>query len=317
MRNIRILLAMMAGAATAVTQPTVRGPMSGFVYDGTVRGLRPVHGVPGAAFLGTRVGPEMGFAQVSPDGRMALGVAEGVLLRITSLETFNPVEIPLAGAIAAVDRIAWSPDSSAAVVYSKESHRLQRLSGLDGAPTAHEPLELAPWGELLTTLAADDRAERIALGIEGAGLFLIAADRTPLTIASLDRADSAVFAGGVLYAADRSARKIVEVRNLSGSPEALLFADENSGVEDPSGLGVAGALLVVATPSARALDLFDIGERRSVERILVDTVPTGIETLGRILLFARPERAGEPFWVLDTILDASQHPRAYFVPAGL
>ncbi len=312
MRKIQIVFALLAGVAMTAAQPALRAPMSGFVYDTLSRSLRPVHGVPGAGYLGARLELELDYAQVSPDGRLALGVSGGSLARI-ALETPEPAVTLIEGAIGAVERIAWSPDSSVAVIYSTATHRLQRLTRLNGTPLADEPLDLAPWGERVTTLAVGDAAQ-IAVGIEGAGLLLIAAGQTPLAIGILDRADSAVFASGVLYAADRAARRIIEVRNLTGSPEATLFADETNGVEDPAGLGLAGGTLVVASPSGRAIDLFGVADRRLVERVVVESVPTGIEPLGRMLLFARPQRADEPLWILDI---AGESPRAYFIPASL
>ena len=77
----RILLAvtalLMAGAA-AGQMASLKGPISGIVYDAPSRSVRPVMGFPGSSYLGKAIVNDVQMASISPDGESAL-VIEGLL----------------------------------------------------------------------------------------------------------------------------------------------------------------------------------------------------------------------------------------------
>ncbi|MCP5111736.1 MAG: hypothetical protein GY953_12975, partial [bacterium] len=74
MKRALLLTLLLLIALTLAAQ--VRGPVSGFVYDGYERALRPIIGFPGAAYLGLAVTGAVDAASASPDGRLAV-ISEG------------------------------------------------------------------------------------------------------------------------------------------------------------------------------------------------------------------------------------------------
>jgi hypothetical protein len=87
-------------------------------------------------------------------------------------------------------------------------------------------------------------------------------------------------------------------------------------VFDPTGLAVSGTgrYLLVADKGSRALRVFETATRTSLDPIPLDFSPVHLERLstGPTFLLNRP---GDKHWLL--VVDATDAPRVYFVPAGV
>ena len=160
--------ALGALAITARAQPSagVSGPVTGFVFVGPAGAIRPMLGIPGAAYLGGPVATGLVAASIAPDGSAALAVQQaGKLVLYTGLRTGAPVATAVPGGIAGADHFAWAGDSSGAAVYSAASGQGQILSGLGKSPAAGSPIDLAGIAGQVTALACD--GQRLIVGVSG------------------------------------------------------------------------------------------------------------------------------------------------------
>ena len=79
-RRLLPLLCCLAMAGVSQDRSDLRGPVSRVVFDQNARALRPMLGVPGAAYLAAPLVSGIDAASVSPDGSAALAVQEGRLV---------------------------------------------------------------------------------------------------------------------------------------------------------------------------------------------------------------------------------------------
>src|SRR5437773_1614547 len=184
-------------------------PTAGFVYSPGSRTVRPLLGIPGATYIGGAVLNGVTAAWVAPGGRWAFVTAAAGQAFVRGLSEAAPAECAAEGAIAAVDRVAWSRDASFAVLYSSSTGRLQRVRLADGQVSVDEPVDLTGWGEP-ATLAIDPSGRQIAFGIAGAGVYVMDGVQSPALLVSMARPAAAAFSDtGRLYAVDAETRRIV------------------------------------------------------------------------------------------------------------
>ena len=82
------MLGALAVTGWAQTSAGVAGPVTGFVYDTQLGAVRPMLGIPGAAYLGNVVATGLGAASVAPDGSAALAMQQnGKLVLYTGLRS--------------------------------------------------------------------------------------------------------------------------------------------------------------------------------------------------------------------------------------
>ena len=249
----RLLLAFGALAVTGSAQPSagVTGPVTGFIFSPTPSGsLRPMLGIPGAAYLGNAVATGLEAASVAPDGSAALAVQQGGKLMLYSGLRSAPVPTALAvtGGIAIADHFAWAPDSASAAVYSSSSGQAQILSNMDSKPTGASPIDLLQLPGPVTALAFDGR--RLILAVSSAdagGIYLAGGSASLQRIAPAASPSAIALAGSSLYFADSQSQQVFQVQNYAGTPAAVLFANDAS-IDSPVGVQVSadGQRLYVA-----------------------------------------------------------------------
>lgn len=120
-RNLVILMICASSIAIcANNNAAVRGPVTGYIFDAQAHAIRPMMGIPGAAYLGSPVVSNVDSASVSPDGSAAFAIQAGKLVVYTGLASASPTAVYLHGSIPA-DRFAWAPGATAAAIYSSKS----------------------------------------------------------------------------------------------------------------------------------------------------------------------------------------------------
>jgi hypothetical protein len=302
-------------AAPLVAQPGFTGPTAGFVYTRGSRAVRPLRGVPGAAYIAAPVLNDVDAAWIAPGGAWAFVTTAAGSQFVRGLSDAAPSAYTADGIIDGVDRVAWTPDASAAVLYSSSAARLQRVRLAAGRISADGPVDLTPWGKAVA-LAIDPSGRRIVFGVPGTGLFAIDEGQAPVLLLSMARPAAAAFSdSGHLYAVDAETRKIVEF-GADSSPSDFAVVDLPDGtVFHPVGLAVSatGKYLMVADKGSRALRIFETATRAAADPISLDFAPIHLERLstGSTFLLNRPD--GKQ-WLL--VLDAADAPRVYFVPAA-
>ena len=308
------LLLCLATAGLAQDRAAVGGPVSGIVFDQNAQALRPVLGIPGAAYLAAPLVSGIDAAAVSPDGSSALAVVDGRLSLIAGLKNLAPAIAPIEGALSAVDRFAWSPDGATAAVYSSRDNRFQVLSDLRKTPAAGPAIDAAIEGTV-TALAVDRAGEVLAGAASGdaGGVYLLGPDG-PRLILKAGTPVALVFANGErdLYVADRTGQRIWSVQGFAGAAAAVVFAD---GVSSPVGLQLSadGKRIFVASAETRALSVLDTASGASLGSLELDCAPTGLRAFGSDVWLLNSDRGSEePLYVID----GAGEPAAWFVPAG-
>jgi hypothetical protein len=281
------------------------------VFDQKAQTLRPMLGIPGAAYLGSAVLGSLDAAAVAPDGSAALAVKEGKLLLITGLKA-EPAAVEIEGAIEGVGRIAWAADGLSAAVYAPASGRVQMLRKLNAAPEADEAVDLSGVAGTVTSLACAGGGIVAGLADEAAGgVYFVKAGTAPRLLAAAARPSGIAVAGSDLFFADQDRGQVWQVAGFAGDATPMLFAE---GLASPVGVQVAGNRLFAANAGDSTLEIFDRNARASAGRLALDASPAMLETCGNraVLLLNAAGAAGEPLYVLD----AGENPAVYFVPAG-
>lgn len=328
-----LLLASVLLASAAAQTAAVRGPVSGVVYDGAERAVRPVIGVPGAAYLGPPIAAEIDFAGIAPSGQSAVVLAAGALYFVRGLQGGEPRWRALEQRSSA-GLAAWSPDSGTVAVWSAEGGRLRAWRGLTGrvAAASHRGTRgsrsrsagrtgpgtprLEDFGFVdgsVAALAVDGRG-RVLYAVPG-GLYLARSGGPASLIAPLEDPAAIAVAEAGLFVADRARGEVLEVRGYATSPDIRLFAGPGRGIEDPAGLAVieGGRTLVIAEARPRRLKFYDIETRAQTGELEVPIPPGRLSPLGeRFLLLNQRSAAGETLYVLDS----AGAPAVYFIPAG-
>lgn len=140
------------------------GPVSGAIFHGGSRSIRPILGVPGSAYLGGAIASGLDLAAVSPNHKLAIAIRDGSGVLLTGLDGAPAAEIQL-DAISGVDKIFWSGDSTAAGLYSSGS----------GAVQTWRNGELRNAGSISGSVLAlaVDGAGRVYAGVDGDGVYVL------------------------------------------------------------------------------------------------------------------------------------------------
>jgi hypothetical protein len=290
-------------------------PTAGFVFRAGSGAVRPLVGVPGATYLGGPVLTGLRAAWIAPGGNWAFIITADHAAFVRGLSENAPSESPADGLIGAVDRVAWSRDGSVAVLCSTSGAQLQRVALANGRVSADDPLDLTPWGAP-TALAVDPSGRRIAFGVDGAGIYLTDGTKPPTLLVSLPRPAATAFSdAGRLYTVDADTGRILEF-TPDLSPADFAVVDAVDGVEfKPVGLAISGGgrYVILTDRGSRTVRVYETATRTLAETIQLDLAPAHTDRLstGATYLLNRPHGAE---WLL--VLDASDMPRVYFVPAG-
>ena len=208
--TLSLLILALLACPLAAADARLAGPVSGFFFDAGSHSLRPMIGVPGSSWLGDPLAAELDYAAMAPNGKAALAARAGRLYLIAGLDRFELQWNELGAALEGLDRIAWSADSSAAIVANSASGRLQRWSKLNTAPESADPLELA--GRLLA-LVLDETGGTAVAGVADSGMYLLTAGSVR-QISRMAQPVSLALAGNDLYVANRAASEILAIPRL-------------------------------------------------------------------------------------------------------
>lgn len=294
-----------AVAGMAGQQLSFDGPRSGFLFDDRVGEIRPILGVPGAAYLGDAVLAGLAWASVAPNAAVALGVRDDALYAVAGLDRLNPELQPIANATVLPDRAAWSAEGSVAVVYVSGSGWAQVIRDFASRPVASEPIFLGPD---VTALAVDAQG-RVVAGRED-GLYFAAPDELRrLPVPAVRVASLAISASKLWLAAADG--QVLEIQDYAAQPR-IAALDQ---LGDPVGLAVApdGSALYAADRASRAILVYDLVRRVPAARLELEVDPAMLEPLsgGSIFLVRKPVVPTDPLWVFK----AQPEPGIWFVPA--
>ncbi|MGD0361022.1 MAG: hypothetical protein ABSC93_09145 [Bryobacteraceae bacterium] len=306
--------AALAAAGWAQSSAGVNGPVTGFIFDMQAGAIRPMLGIPGAAYLGNATVAGLAAAAVSPDGSAALAVQNGKLFVYNGLRTTALAVSAVGGAIAKPSYFAWA-DNNIAAIYAPASAQGQILSGLTAAPAAGAPIDLAGLPGPVTALAFD--GQRLILAVtssESGGIYLASVAAGTERIAVAANPSALTVAGSSLYFADSQAQQIFQVQNYARTPSVVPFAND-SGIASPSGLQISadGRRLYVANAGSRKLAVYDIASRSPEQTVDLSFTPTRLDRFGDSSVFLMNGIGQGPFYVARD--GGAGKAAVYFVPA--
>ncbi len=281
-RKLLLVFCVIATAGWAGSSASVGGPVTGFIFDSQTLAIRPMLGIPGAAYIGAPVASQVAAASVSPDGSAAFVIQLGHLVMYSGLRGTAPASVTVDNAIAGVDHFAWAADGSAAAVYSSRSGLAQILTSLAQTPAAGAPIDLSGIQGTVAALAFDGQHLIAgAASTESGGIYLAGPQMAPERIAAASSPSAIVLAGANLYFADRQSQQIWEIESYAKIPGAVLFAGD-SGISAPAGLQLSadGQRLYAANAGNRKLAIYDVASRSPIESIDLDFTPTGLDRFG-------------------------------------
>ena len=301
-------------AFTLAADGNLTGPVPGFVFDANANSIRPMIGMPGAAYLGNAVAQGFDAASIAPDGNAALATREGQLFLLRGLGNAEPSLSRIENAIAGTDRFAWSSDSNSAVVFASASGQLQVIDNLNKVPSTAAAMELG--GNLNALIWNGTNAIAAISGSNDSGVYLVS-NRGAELLARMAKPTALAFAANRsdVFAADADRQEIWLIRNFAGGATPEPFAGAANGVNSPVGLQLSsnGRLLLVANAGSRNLEAIDIATRATLANIELDFEPTRLEALGANgLALLNRNGQNEPLYVLDK----GDNLAVYFVPAG-
>lgn len=315
-RTLRIfgLIACSAGWLAAQSdnaQSGITGPVTGYVFDGSARGLRPILGVPGASLFGSPV--SLGFdataAYVAPRQDAAFVVASDGSFHFFRLDAGTATEQSVDNLPGAPDRLVFSPAGTAAAIYIGGS--IAVLKGLPDSPSVAGGIDL-PSGAAFDNLAlSDDGSVLLVSASNAVRLYGSLADMGKL----MDTAGSALLAfaagGHDAAVADPAGAGVVLFHDLtgSGSPQALAPSDNTISAASALAFSADGKNLLLASSTGQTVTAFDLsaGARNA---IACDCAPKSLARMGN--LFRLNDLGADPVWLLDT---RSSNPQILFVPA--
>jgi len=300
--------------AAAWAGAAVRGPVMGFVFDSSTRAIRPMRGVPGAAYLGVPVVPDVDNACIAPDGATALVTRDGQTLLYTSLANTSPAALPVAGAIANADRCAWSPHGGSVALWSTGGNRAQILAYQSFSFTLSPVIDLSRIPGHVEALAFDGAELIIAASADSSGgIYSVTAVAGPLRLVSASAPSALALAGSDLYFADKKSKQIWQVRSYASQPLSLLFANDN--MTSPIALQVSsdGARLVAADAGGQTLIVYEIAARSEIRSLDLSFAPTALDRFGSpsMFLLTSISAAPAPSYILS---DDGVNTVTYFVP---
>jgi hypothetical protein len=316
MKFERLILILCAGsmAGGASNNSPVLGPVTGYVFDAQAHTIRPMMGIPGAAYLGAPLVEGLDAASISPDGSAAFAIEGTQLTLYRGLGSAKAAAVPLNGGIAA-DYFAWAPSGTAAAVYSSAARQAQVFGNLLAASPASATIDLSGLAGRVAAIAYDGQRIILAASSPNAGGIYVATARSaPQLAASAVSPAGIVLAGADLYFADSQAQQIWQVRSYATQPAPVVFAADPS-LSSPAALQISadGARLYVANAGNRTLGVYDVPARSPLQSLSLNFTPTALDRFGdsSVFLLNAGNRGNAPLYVLADHLGRRA---VYFVP---
>lgn len=284
-----------------------RRPVLGYLLDSNATSYQAVWGIPGSATLGDalRTGTSFERAVVSPNQEFVIGAeTESGQLRLArfTFDGSSADPIPHNDALQSMDRLAFSPGGTSAVVYDEERRTFWVLRGLTELPEWRTAIDFAAFATRITALAVSDDGEAVVVATAdgdrgsvyalspGAGVRLLFGAQN-ITAASFLRGSH-----GVVFAENRR-NQIDWIQDVTGPANLLPLVGEHDGVTAPIGLQVSAdnTRVIVANANDSILSVdFQGGTTLTVCECRVQ----GLWPLRGGAVFRVSDSAG-PLWLYD------------------
>lgn len=313
-------LAMAALCSVGFAQVNFRGVVSGYMLDGRSGTLRPVLGIPGAAYLGDSLPLAWGVTAAAIRGSRDVAV-------VISNEQPRGVYIlhNLSGAVAAIrldgampdsDRVVLSGDGSTAALASSSQRQIQLVTKLASVAAVSDAVPLGVRGGITAMAISNSGCAAVAAADSQSGQVVqVCASNSSLTIPIFDR--EAFRSTAIAWldnqkaaVADAASNQVLLFANLDGSAPTLLL-DGSDGVDVPVGLAaIDSQTLAVANSGAGTLLVARTDRSTAPRSVPLPAAPTMLDVLDSASILVSNA-------LLDLrclLVDARQDYGAFFVP---
>lgn len=288
-------------------QSQITGPVSGYLFDNSAHGLRPVLGIPGASLIGDSIdfGLQVASVSVAPRLDAAFATAADGTLHLFGLQSGVSTDLNLNGLANSPERVIFSPSGTAAALYGRGS--IQIVTGLPVTAAVAASLTLPALPDSLAI--SDDGAALLVASGNSVELYAGAADQGALTTTSGPALIAFAPTGHDAAVVDRTGAGVVLFHNVGGAVDPQNLAPVDGTIQSASALAFStdGSQLLLA--SGQSVATFDLaaGARGS---IACTCSPSILARMGD--LFRLNELSQEPLWLLDARPDTAG---VLFVPA--
>ncbi len=311
-----LLLSVSLTAQSSTSQ--VSGPVMGLVLDPESR-LRPVWGVPGAAFLGQPIpiDSSLQVLAISPheDYVLATRTDTGDTVILTNL--FDTIANKTLAGASGIASVVLSPSGSSAVLQSSDAATWLVVTGLPDSPTIAWQTDISSFAQAPVAAALSDNGKAVLAAVptdSGASVYLFTSGNGPADLMDLGQFGGVAFIAQKTDAliADAAANQVQLIQDVTGAASASVIADSNAGVATPVDVTASedGNRIFIANSQPNSVLLLD-SQAAGPLSIACDCTPTRFSRLARNSVFSLTSPANGAFWVLD---GGSANPRTVVVP---
>lgn len=313
-------LAFTALCSLCCAQMSIHGVVSGYVLDGRSGTVRPVLGIPGAAYLGTALSLPWGVTAAGVRGTRDVAVAISdeqprrtyVLHGLTGAVTAARLEAVMPDS----DGVFLSADGSAAAIVSTSLQQIQLVTNLASAPAVSDSVSLALRGKITAVAVSNSGCALVAGADNQSGQVVeLCAAQPGVVIPIFDRdafrPTAVAWLGNQKVAvADAASNQVLLFANLDGSAPTVLL-DRSSGIDSPVGLvAVDSSTVAVAITGGAALVVARTDGSLPPRIVPLPVAPTKLETLDTPSILVSNALLDFPL----LLVDAQQDYSAFFVP---
>ena len=312
--NARILyiFSLISAPLLVTGQPSqIAGPVSGYVFDGSAKGLRPILGMPGASLLGDSVnfGFAVGSVSVAPRQDAAFVTAADGSFHLFRIQAGAPAETVVNGLSVAPDAVVFSPSGTAAAIEVNGS--IQIVSGLPDSPAIAATIDAQAFGAPAAMALSDDGAALLLATANSIELFSGAADQGKLAVTTGQALVAFAPSGHDAAIFDRGGAGLVLYRGLTAAAASQPVAPVDDSIRSAAALAFStdGQRLLLASPGTQSVLAFDLAGGTHTA-VACSCLPLTLARMGDV--FRLNEVGGGPLWLLDARTDTAT---LTFVPA--
>ena len=253
--------------ANSGNAPGFSVPALGFVAGQAPAQLQPILGIPGSARLGSpillpssvtdvHIAPGHAYALVQQGPSNPVGM---VLLQGVGAQTQKLPITPIAGAIGAVDLIAFSPTGSSAAIYARQTNQLQVLTGLPRSPQIYLNASNVAIPTAAQKIAVSDDARAVLISDAAGSVYSVAQNGAPVAVHHSPEISAVAFVAQShdSVICDRSLNAISLLRDSTVTPVSLGPATNGTCQPEGAALTRDGKTILLACPAQHAVEAMD------------------------------------------------------------
>jgi hypothetical protein len=286
------------------------GPQLGYVWDPTIKALRPILGIPGSSQLGQPVTTAGLYVTGAASAASAIGLLQETDGSIDSIALPSGTPVRISGVTAAAGTtILFAPSGQNAILLAPGSTSVTLLIALNGSPLAQ--VLTAP-STILTAAVSDTAQVAVAYGSGPRTVSLLTGGGAQLlSLASvgglsfLPKADD-------LLTADSSSGTVTLIRHTSTAPAQQTFT--SSTIQSPIAIGASqdGNYALVANGGDTSVVRLDLSGASAPLRIACTCQPTQLSAFSGNAVFALTAPGVSTSWMVDA---SAATPQTLFIPA--